>query len=225
MPLSPFAQYHIRKLLRQDIETLTNLLVSESGSHRLSDSEIEKILNNIYLDSSQAGARIEELELLTNLYQELEANKSDESTLTEIKRRIFQVLNFQSSSNLPKDLLPVIQEKLAPSFNFYHNGKIRKGIHHQHEFFGEVRRFHAIHRLQAYQFAWALLEHQVPLIITASAQSFVIWVNIQSPTYSTLLSHDATFLRMLLSLHLVLRKGKHMLKKPLKKIEQKLWLQ
>lgn len=222
MSLSPFAQYCIRKLLRQDIEALTSLLTSEAGNHWLSEASLEKILNNLYLNPTKATAKVSELELLTKLYQDLEKAKSDEATLTEIKRRIFQLLGFQTTPNLPSNLPLIVPASRVAPFRFYHNGKIRDGMHYEHEIYGEIRRSSAIHRLQTYQLAWALLEQKVPVVVTASAQEFILWVSLRSPSYPILLRNDATFLRMLLFLHATMHRGKHLLQTRFKQSEKKL---
>jgi hypothetical protein len=224
MLLSPFAQYCIRKLLRQNIETLASLITSESGRHRFSEKSLEAILNNVYLDPTTATTKVVELELLTKLYQDLEKRKSDEASLVEIKRRIFQILGFRANLALPANLPLIVQEASLLIFRFYHDGSIQNGIHYEHELYGEIRRFDSIHRLQVYQFAWAMLEYQVPLLITVAPSHYAIWVSLRSPSYRILLRHDAAFLRMILFLHSTLHKGKHLLRARFKKPENDLWL-
>jgi hypothetical protein len=199
-------------------------MTAESGGHRFSEKSLETILNSIYLDPTTATTKVVELELLTKLHQDLEKSKNDEANLVEIKRRIFQILGFHANLALPAKLPLVLQEASLSIFRFYREGSIRSGMRYEHELYGEIRRFDSTHRLQAYQFAWAMLEYQVPLLMTVAPSYYTIWVSLRSPSYRILLRHDAAFLRMILLLHSTLYKGKHLLSARFKKPENDLWL-
>lgn len=83
-------------------------------------------------------------------------------------------------------LLPtVLTEQLIAPFNFFLNGEIRQGMRHQDELYGHLYEFDARSRLQAYQIACRLMEQAVPVLMTASAQRYVIWINLRSPFYQS----------------------------------------
>ncbi|MBD2081944.1 hypothetical protein [Leptolyngbya sp. FACHB-17] len=85
MSLSPIAQYHIRKFLRQNLEYLDRSLVSTSNCFNLSDDNLDRIVQNLPLAPGNRSLRIQELELLTKLYQQLEQNPANATALIEIK--------------------------------------------------------------------------------------------------------------------------------------------
>lgn len=83
-------------------------------------------------------------------------------------------------------LLPtVLNEQLISPFNFFLNGEIQQGMRHQDELYGHLDEFDTRSRLQAYQTACRLMEQAVPVLMTASSQRYVIWVNLRSTFYQS----------------------------------------
>ncbi|MGG6265628.1 hypothetical protein ACQ4M3_37650 [Leptolyngbya sp. AN03gr2] len=206
MALSPIAQYCIRKLLKQNFENLDSLFLAAPNPSGLSDDQIDRILQQFAFTNQ--SFQLQELELLTKLYQQLEPNPANSSAIAEIKRRIFQTLGFQLNA-IPSTQLPqVIQESTIEVFRFFHDNQIREGIRFGNTLYAAVYQFDIHYRLQAYQMAWALSEAKVPLVVSLSPARFVIWVNLQSPSYPVLLCQDSRLLRTLLTLNLALRKAK-----------------
>ncbi|MBE9010035.1 hypothetical protein IQ250_07435 [Pseudanabaenaceae cyanobacterium LEGE 13415] len=204
MSLSPIAQYCIRKLLKQNFENLDSLFLAASNQSGLSDDQIDRLFHQF----SSSRTQLQELELLTNLYQQLERNPANSSAIAEIKRRIFQTLGFQNN-NVPSAQLPsIVQEGTIEVFRFFHKNQIREGIRFDNTLFAAVYQFELTYRLQAYQMAWTLSEAKIPLVISLSPTRFVIWVNLQCPSSSVLLCQDAQLLETLFKLNLALRKAK-----------------
>ncbi|BAU14167.1 hypothetical protein LEP3755_47120 [Leptolyngbya sp. NIES-3755] len=206
MPLSPIAQYCIRKLLKQNFENLDALFLAASNPSGPSDDQIDRLLYQFV--STNQSFQLQELELLTKLYQQLESSPTNSSAIAEIKRRIFQTLGFQLNA-VPSTQLPqMIQESSIHIFRFFHDNKVREGIRFGNTLYAAVYQFDVNHRLHTYQMAWALSEAKVPLVVSLSPTRLVVWVNLQSPSCSVLLRQDSRLLRTLLTLNLALRKAK-----------------
>lgn len=206
MPLSPIAQYCIRKLLRQNFENLDSLFLAASTHSGLSDDTLDQILH--HFAATHQSFQLQELELLTKLYQQLERNPANATAIAEIKRRIFQTLGFQLNSIQSTNLPTVLQESAIDSFRFFHENQVREGLHHNNTLYAAVYQFDVTHRLQAYQIAWALSEAKVSLVVTLSPTRFVIWINLQSPSYPVLIRQDSRLLKTIVRLNLALRKTK-----------------
>ncbi|MEP0915748.1 hypothetical protein NC981_02890 [Leptolyngbya sp. DQ-M1] len=74
--------------------------------------------------------------------------------------------------------------------------------------YGAAYQFDLRYRLQAHQMAWVLAEAKIPIVVTLSATRFVIWINLQSPSYGVLVRQDVSLLKTLSLVSLALRKGK-----------------
>lgn len=208
MSLSPIAQYCVRKLLRQSLETLDRLFLPNSNQPSLNDNGIDQILYKLSFTSGNYPLQLQELELLAKLYQQLERNPSNNIAIAEIQRRIFHILGFQINAMLHTLLPPVLHESAIAIFRFFHQDQIREGMRHANNLYAAAYQFDLAHRLQAYQMAWVLSESSVPLVVSLSPTRLVIWINLQSPTYAVLVRYDTRLLKIVLSLNLALQKGK-----------------
>jgi hypothetical protein len=217
MPLSPIAQYCVRKLIRQSTDNLAHFFMPHSSHAGLSEVSINQILYKLSFSSKSKGLEIVELELLIKLYQQFESTNADAKNLIEIKRRIFQLLGFQLSTALPIEFPSIVEIEAVNPFCFYYEGQIQKGIRHKNELFGAVKAFALRQRLQAYQITWLLSEAKVPIVLTLDAAEFVLWVNVQSPTYRVLLHQDEQLLETLVHLTSIVRKGKLVIEMPQQK--------
>lgn len=221
MALSPIAQYCIRKLLKQNFENLDSLFLSASNLSGLSDPQIDRLLHQFA--SANQSFQLQELELLTKLYQQLESNPANSSAIAEIKRRILQTLGFQLNA-VPSTQLPqIIQESSIEIFRFFHDNQVREGIRFGNALYAAAYQFDIDYRLQAYQMAWALSETKVPLVVSLSPTRFVIWVNLQSPSYLVLLRQDSQLLKTLLTVNLALRRAKVTAKRAAKPLQPNLF--
>lgn len=183
MSLSPIAQYCIRKLLRQNFETLDCPFLAAPNPSGISDDAIDCILHQF---ASGKGSLLEELELLTKLYQQLEANAANDTAIAEIKRRIFQTLGQLNAIQSTQQPI-VLQESAIAIFRFFHQNQVREGLNYSNTLYAAVYQFDISDRLQAYQMAWALSQAKVSSIVTLSSTRFVIWINLQSPSYPVLI--------------------------------------
>ena len=78
-------------------------------------------------------------------------------------------------------MLPiVVNEELVHRFNFYLNASVRQGMRHQGDLYGLAHDFSLSARLSAYQRACELVEEGVPVIVTASALGYAVWVSLRS---------------------------------------------
>ena len=188
MQLSPFAQYYIRKLLRQNVDDLNHFLINDLNNSLLMGLDLNQVLNNLYPKQSDLTAKKWELETLTQIYQEFEKGSDDRENLIEIKRRILDILGFKRSPATASKLPTIMQEKRLQPFCFYREGEILESVNHNHDFYGLVKQFETAQRLQAYQLAWALSVKNVPLILTTSPLRLGIWIRLRSPVYSVWLN-------------------------------------
>lgn len=208
MPLSPLAQYCIRKLLRQSTDNLAQIFMPNSRAAGLSEISLDKILSNWSCQLNSEGSETVELELLLKLYQQFEKAPAHSANLIEIKRRILQILGFQTSPILPTEFPTIIKLGSTQQFSFFYKGRIQTGMRYQNELFGAVKTFSLTHRLQAYQNAWALSVAKVPIVLTFSTSELVIWINLQSPTYAVLVHQNPAVFSTVLTLNSALHKRK-----------------
>lgn len=206
MQLSPFTQYYVRKILRQNLDRLRYF--SNEGERLLNELDLNQVLGNLYPKEAEISAKQWELEALTQISQELEKNHGDPDNLVEIKRRILDILGFKIERATPSKLPVIVPEKLAHPFCFYREEKILEGVNHEGDFYGLVKEFDVSRRLQVYQLAWALSEKNVPLIVTTSQNRIGIWIRLRSPAYLVWLHQGAFLPGVVLSLHSTLYRFK-----------------
>lgn len=208
MPLSPIAQYYIRKLLRQNLEHIDYLFASASSYSNLTDDNLDRIVQSLFLKTGNRSAQVQELELLTKLYQQLEQNPANATAIAEIKRRIFQTLGFQFKHIPSKQRPPILRESAIDKFSFFFQNRVQEGMRYANTLYAAAYQFDSKCRLQAYQTAWILSEARIPIVVTISPTQCVIWINLQSRSCSILIRQDTSFLKTLSSVNLALRKGK-----------------
>ncbi len=211
MQLSPFAQYYIRKILRQNIEQLNHFLTDEAEDRLLTRLDINQILADLYLQDYKVAAKKWELETLTQISQALEKSHHEQESLIEIKRRILDILGFTSEAIVRSKLPLIVQERQVQPFRFYREGKVLEGINFGHEFYGLVKEFELSQRMQVYQLAWALSEKTIPMILTTSDTRLGIWIRLRSPAYSTWLNQGEILPNLVLLLHSALYRFKQVL--------------
>ena len=71
-----------------------------------------------------------------------------------------------------------LSEAIIQTFVFYRDGKLYRGLFSKGQFFKLVRYFKASMREQAFNLAWDLGNRQWAVAITASPQSYGVWVDI-----------------------------------------------
>jgi hypothetical protein len=192
--ISPFTQYYLRKLLHQHVNRLAVINPVFNGLHP------EHCETSLLEGSSQR-----ELEMLIQHCQRLETHITHEyETLADVKRRIFRLLGVRLNPLSPSPIPTTIQEQGVSLFRFYQTGNLREGMKYEGELYGLVHRFNIVHRLPAYQLAWALTEQGIPFILTTSESRYGIWISLRSPTYSVVVSQGAAALDKVMSLYAVM---------------------
>jgi hypothetical protein len=201
MQVSPFAQYFVRKLLRQYFGQ------SQSLGHyvRFADpgsADLWKIINSLYAPQGNAAARAYELESLIGMYSQMESRRSiDREELDKLEQQIIDLLGLRLGRLLPTNMPQMLPEKSVYRFRFYDESRIHEGIVFDEQFYGLVQAWQSDRTLHAYRLAWALSHKDVPCLITRSPQHCSVWVNLRSQSARTLMSQGHGLVHQLLRLY------------------------
>lgn len=77
-------------------------------------------------------------------------------------------------------MLPIVlNDHQVHLFNFYMGEKIRQGMRHKDGLYGLAQDFSAQMRLEAYRYASELAASGLPVVMTASAHGYRVWVSLQ----------------------------------------------
>ena len=208
MNLSPFAQYYVRKLLRQNVDRVSHSFPEDLYSSVFTKLNLNRILAYQYQTQSELSIKVWELETLTNVCQELEKNQYNQDNLIEVKERIFQLLGFKMGVALPSKLPKIIQEKILSPFYFYSEETVLEAVTYECEIHGLVKQLDIAQRLQAYQLSWALSAKDIPHLMTASSSRVAIWIRLRSPTYSIWRDQEKVLSNIIVILYSVLSRSK-----------------
>ncbi len=208
MDLSPFAQYYVRKLLRQNVDRASHSSSKASLDSVVIKLDFNQVLSDLYQTKPELTTKIWELEALTQICQELEKNHYDQDNLTEVKKRIFDLLGFKAGIVFPSKLPTILQEKPLSPFRFYGADTISEAVTYEGEIYGLVKQLDLSHRLQAYQLSWALSAKDISLLLTTSASRLAIWIRLRSPSYSVLRDQEQVLSGVVMSLHSKLHRFK-----------------
>jgi hypothetical protein len=201
MPLSPFAYYILQKLW-QDLLRLPFLLIGQANltHHNQSQTALSYLLRSLH-DKDNAMSKVQELENLVRLYHSLASiHLSDQLSHQEIKCRILWLLGLNQALIATAKPPQIAPEKPGDAFNFYFEGHVRQGICHSGELYALIHEFPATYRVQAYRSVWALIDQNLPCLLTNSETRSGIWVSLRSPACPVLLKNGC-ILDTLLSLH------------------------
>ena len=86
MHLSPFAQYYIRKLLRQNVDRVSHSLTKDSFDSVLIKLNFNQVLSDLYQTKLELTTKIWELEALTQICQEPEKITMSKKIWLKLKR-------------------------------------------------------------------------------------------------------------------------------------------
>lgn len=107
--LSPTASYYIRKLVRQFSNDLKSVVAPGAGLRTDITSDLNAVLNSLYLEDDEIQHVIRRLEDLASFHQALQAQVSSYNNYSEqlknLERQIFWLLGLK--------LAPLQQEHLA----------------------------------------------------------------------------------------------------------------
>jgi hypothetical protein len=203
VPLSPFTQYFVRKLLRRYLaqpQSLTPYL-KVADPDRV---DLTQVLRRLCRSDRKFDTLLYELEALIDAHSKLESNQSRFSPTTvtaelhRIELQIQHLLGLRLGQLLPRCLPQLLPEIEAQGFQFCWGKRTQAGIVHHGQFYGLLQQWQYDAQLQAYQMAWILAQRDVVCLITRSPQHYTVWVNLKSPAASTLLHQGQTILPSLL---------------------------
>lgn len=85
----------------------------------------------------------------------------------------------------------LLSEDCVCFFKFWLDGKIQAGMRWNYTLFRHCRTFDKCHRQQVYALAWALMEHDLQVVITASKSDYQVWLSLNSQPTAWLDPTDA----------------------------------
>jgi hypothetical protein len=96
MRLSPLTAYYIRKLLRQRCKTLKFVAVPGSALQAEPMSDLDQVIESLYLQESEISAVVRELETLANSHRFLTSQSSlYAKDVEKLESQIFWLLGFK----------------------------------------------------------------------------------------------------------------------------------
>jgi hypothetical protein len=202
MQVSPFAQYFVRKLLRQYFGQVQSL-----GQYvRMADpssADLWRIVSGVYSGKNEnVEARVYELESLILMYGELESARSTTlDDLAQLENQILQLLGLRLARLLPKTMPAMLPEGMIQRFRFCLDRQIKDGMYCDEQFYGLVQQCSLDASLQAYRLSWALAQKDVPCVLTRSLTHNDVWVNLRSPASMVLLQEGPVLVQQLLRLY------------------------
>jgi len=195
MYLSPSANYSIRRMLQEHVQT-----VGASQSLKLHVSEsvnLNQLLLSLYPRRFEVVTKIRRLELLAELYRQMVGHEER----AELRRRIFQILGFRIGIDEDVLLPPIVSDSKVVKFNFYAKGLVQTGIRFQGQLYGNVEQMERCEGQKLYQLAAAISEQNVSCVVTVSSETCGLWVVFRSPVYQVVLSRGMGCIWKVLSLH------------------------
>jgi hypothetical protein len=201
MQVSPFAQYFVRKLLRQYFTQSQSL-----GSYvRMADpgsADLLSIVNSLYASQGNTEARVYELESLIGMYSQMESRRSfDREELDKLEQQIIELLGLRLGRLLPPIMPKMLQEETTQRFRFYGEHDVQDGMVTSDQFYGLVQTWSADGSLNAYRLAWALSHKEVPCVITRSPQFCSVWVNLRCRSAKVLMTQGHVLVQQLLTIY------------------------
>jgi hypothetical protein len=86
----------------------------------------------------------------------------------------------------------LLSEDCVFFFKFWLDGHIQEGMRWGYKLFRHCRTFDKEHRQQVYALAWALMEHEVQVVITASRSHYQVWISLDSQPSASIATPDTT---------------------------------
>jgi hypothetical protein len=203
--VSPFTQYFVRKLLRRYLaqpQSLTPYLKVADPDR----ADLNKVLRSLCSSEQKFNLLLYELEALIDAHTRLESNQSRYSPATmkaelgRIEMQIQHLLGLRLGHLLPQRLPQMWPEDAGQGFQFCWGKRIQAGIFHRDQFYGLLQRWQLGAQLQAYQMAWTLAQRDVVCVMTRSADTYAVWINLKTPAAAVLLQQSKTILPPLLKL-------------------------
>ena len=96
MKLSPLAHYHLSKLLYRYANDLECVLADGAGLCANFQSDLNKVLESLYLEDEDIAEMSEELETLTRMHRTLwDEDMGYSDTLDKLEKQIFWILGLK----------------------------------------------------------------------------------------------------------------------------------
>jgi hypothetical protein len=202
MHLSPYANYEIRRMLKEHVYSVS---VVQARALRVSESvNITHLLQKLYPRKFELVSRVRNLEMLMELYQQVSANRSIQQTAqTELKQRIFRILGIRFG--VSEVVIPsIVEESQVRSVPFFVAGQVRDAMVYQDKFFGKVDQARVGSCTELYRLVMVLGEQGLPCLVTTTPEFYSLWVGLRSPVYGVFLKGGIGAMRRALALHSVL---------------------
>lgn len=200
--LSPCTNYVLRRMLKEHVDSVS---VIQSCVLTVSETiNLNTLLARLYPRRFEMRSKMHHLEQLTELYQQVSGNQASKKLIQdEIRRRIFQILRIRFGVH--EVAMPTIIhcDDVLP-FRFFRDGMVWDGLAYQNRFYGKLDEAVPGNCAQLYQLALVLSEQELPYLMTASSESYALWVTLRSPTYQLFLKEGIAPLQKVLSLHSIL---------------------
>lgn len=203
--MSPFTQYFMRKLLRRYL-TQSQLPLRDIPVADPDLSDLSQVLRSVCQSEQEFNVRLYELESLIEQHSRLNAHEARYAPATvkdeaaKIEARIQQLFELRLVNLLPKRLPPMLPEMQGQKFQFCIQDQLQSGIYYQKRFYGLIKQWPRGAALRTHQVAWILAQQEIPCIITQSAQTYSLWLNLKSPKAIRLLQQGDTLLNLLLKI-------------------------
>ncbi len=96
MTLSPTTAYYIRRLIRQNLDQLQSVVATGAGIQADPLSDLNAVIQSLYLDAKEINTTLFELERLVNFHQGLSSQTgAHRKELSNVEQRIFWLLGFR----------------------------------------------------------------------------------------------------------------------------------
>ncbi|NET51808.1 MAG: response regulator, partial [Merismopedia sp. SIO2A8] len=111
MALDPVNAYYIRKLLRQNFDRLQSVVVKGAGPTINPLSDLNTVIENLYLDEEEVQEAIQELVQLVEMHKRISAQSQvNRQSLPELEAKIFWLLGFKEKKPGKKELILAVDD-------------------------------------------------------------------------------------------------------------------
>lgn len=209
MQLSSFTQYYIRKLLRQYLKEIKYQVVQRADVHRYLSTDLDAILKQRGLTVNEITATIEQIETLVQMHHQLVLEKQHHSeSFAQIEEKIFELIGLRLQSFVPTPQLIQIEEKAANQFKFFWAGELRDGIRYNNMLYGAILESRCKYDFNVYQLIATLSKVDIAIVLTTAPTRYTVWVDLQSPAYSSFINQKLDLLEKVVKLNHILYRFK-----------------
>jgi hypothetical protein len=209
MQLSSFSQYYIRKLLRQYLKEAKYQVAQRASVNRYLSADLNLILARSGLAKSELLPVVEEIETLVRMHDQLTRTKRySRQNRLQIEQKIFDLIGLRLRSFLPPTQLITAREDAVSQFKFFCQGKHQEGIQYNNTSYGLILESRYKHDLNIYRTIATISTADIPVILTIAPHRHAIWIELESPAYSTLITYGFPLLGKAIRLYMTLSRFK-----------------